>query len=118
MSIVGARVSERLRVLGRSQGWLAAKVGMRQTGIQAIIAGRSKRPKKLREIATALKTTQEYLLGETDDPAIPGAEKALSTEELAEMISRLEPEFRALLEAAIEGLLHRRSDDRDRSQDT
>lgn len=66
--IVGKRIEARLRALGKSQAWLAGQVGMRQQGIASIISGASERPRKLREIARALETTQEYLLGETDDP--------------------------------------------------
>lgn len=43
-------------------------VGMTQQGIVSIEAGDSKRPRKLRELANALETTEAYLLGETDDP--------------------------------------------------
>ncbi|MCT8970618.1 XRE family transcriptional regulator [Microbaculum marinisediminis] len=71
MSKLGKRVAARLKDLGHEkdgQTWLAKKIGMRQQGIQAIIAGRSERPRKLLEIARALQTTPEYLVGDTDDP--------------------------------------------------
>jgi len=37
---------------------------MRQQGIQSIEEGKSQRPRKLRELAAALDTTEEWLLGE------------------------------------------------------
>jgi len=43
---------------------LAKAVGMRQQGIQSIEEGKSQRPRKLRELAAALDTTEEWLLGE------------------------------------------------------
>lgn len=50
------------------QTWLAAKVGMKPQGIQSILAGGVAQPRKIREIAAVLRTTPEYLLGETNDP--------------------------------------------------
>jgi transcriptional regulator with XRE-family HTH domain len=69
MSIIGDRITERLARLEKSQTWLADRVGMTQQGIASIVAGDSERPRLLLEIATALETSQEYLLGETGDPA-------------------------------------------------
>jgi hypothetical protein len=45
------------------QTWLASEVGMAPQGIQSILAGDSKRPRKLKEIAFALQTTEDFLLG-------------------------------------------------------
>jgi|GEM_PF-5085693 len=39
---------------------------MKQQSINSIIGGAVQRPKKLREIAKALQTTEEYLLGEVE----------------------------------------------------
>ncbi len=72
MSLLGERVQSRIRALGLSQSALAREVGMKPQGIQSICAGEVQRPRKLREIARALKTTEEYLLGESDDPSLPG----------------------------------------------
>lgn len=71
MTTLGERIELRLKALGYSQSWLASRAGMKQPGVQAIISGRVDRPRKLKEIATALETSQEYLLGETDDPTPP-----------------------------------------------
>ena len=70
---MGERIKQLLA--GRSQQWLADQAGMKQPGIQALIKGKVKRPGKLKEIAEALGTSQEYLLGETEDPAAPASEK-------------------------------------------
>ena len=72
MNILGERVQARIRALGLSQSALAREVGMKPQGIQSICAGEVLRPRKLREIARALKTSEEYLLGESDDPSLPG----------------------------------------------
>jgi SOS-response transcriptional repressor LexA len=76
MSVLGDRIRKRLDAIGEpadsgGQSWLARIVGMKQQGIASIIAGDVERPRKLREIAAALKTSQEYLLGETNDPTPP-----------------------------------------------
>lgn len=68
MNILGKRVKERREALGLSQPALAKRVGMTQQGINSIEQGDSLRPRKLKELALALKTTQEYLLGEVDNP--------------------------------------------------
>src|SRR5690606_1180829 len=49
------------------QSWLAKQVDMKPQGIQSIMAGDVARPGKLREIALALKTTEDYLLGGSVD---------------------------------------------------
>ena len=76
MSVLGDRIRKRLDAIGQpadsgGQSWLAREVGMKQQGIASILAGDVERPRKLREIATALKTSQEYLLGETSNSAPP-----------------------------------------------
>jgi SOS-response transcriptional repressor LexA len=61
----GRRVAERRKELKArypSQAALAARVGMRQQGIDSIERGEVERPRKLRELAQALQTTQEWLL--------------------------------------------------------
>lgn len=58
----GRRMRLRRAKLGLSQEALADRVGMKQQGIDAIEQGRVKRPRLLREIATALATTEDWLL--------------------------------------------------------
>ncbi len=69
--LLGERLGKVLELSGLSQSELARHVGMKPQGIQSIVAGDVKRPKKLREIAAATFTTEAYLLGETDDPSRP-----------------------------------------------
>jgi DNA-binding XRE family transcriptional regulator len=65
MMTLGARVQKIRNQLGLSQAELGEAVGMSQQAIGAIESGRVVRPKKLREIARVLRTTEEMLLGET-----------------------------------------------------
>ncbi|WP_342640918.1 XRE family transcriptional regulator [Rhodoligotrophos ferricapiens] len=66
---IAKRLKEAREALGLSQPELAERVGMSQQGIGAIEAGRSIRPKKLRELARALGRTEDWLLGEGSDDA-------------------------------------------------
>jgi transcriptional regulator with XRE-family HTH domain len=63
--IHGDRVRQLRKERGLSQLKLAKAVGMRQQGIQSIEDGKSRRPRKLRELAWALQTTEGWLLGES-----------------------------------------------------
>lgn len=71
MSVLGDRIVKRLAAIGKSQVDLAKAVHMKQQGINSITKGDVERPRKLREIADFLRTTQEFLLGETNDPTPP-----------------------------------------------
>lgn len=75
MNVRGDRIGKCLEALGRSQIWLAEQVGLKQPTISAYLKGTVKRPRMIKEIANALGTSQDYLLGETDDPAPPVQEK-------------------------------------------
>ncbi len=59
---LGRRVASRRAKLGLSQEALADRVGMKQQGIDAIEQGRVKRPRLLRELARALRTSDDWLL--------------------------------------------------------
>jgi len=75
----GNRVAARREKLGISQTALAKAVGMRQQGIDAIEQGRVKRPRLLRELVSALKTTEDWLLwrkGPEEPPAPQAATEA------------------------------------------
>lgn len=65
-------VPERLRDLmearGLGQSELGRRLGITQGGVYSMLVGKSKRPTNLKELAEALSTSQEYLLGVTDDP--------------------------------------------------
>ena len=71
MNVRGDRIGKRLDELGKSQIWLAEQVGLKQPTISAYLKGTVKRPRMIKEIAHTLGTSQEYLLGETDDPTPP-----------------------------------------------
>lgn len=62
MTTIGQRIAELRERLGLSQDELGEVVGMSQQGIQSIEGGKSNRPRKIIELARALKTTPEYLL--------------------------------------------------------
>lgn len=58
----GKRVAHRRQLLFPSAKALADAVGMKQQGIDSIEQGKVGRPRLLRELASALKTTEEWLL--------------------------------------------------------
>ncbi len=64
----GERIEERLEAKGWSQSQLARRIGVSQQTIWKLVTGASGSSKHLREIARQLDTTEEYLLGEVDDP--------------------------------------------------
>lgn len=77
---MGSRIAERLELLGITQSALARMVGVTQPSINHLIKNGSQGSKHLHKIAAALRTTPEYLTGETDDPdagyvALPSAEQ-------------------------------------------
>lgn len=74
MPIDPKRVIKLREKLGLTQGQLSKKVGMKQQGISSIEEGNSARPRRLRELAAALETSEAYLLGETNNPALTGFE--------------------------------------------
>lgn len=59
---VGPRIAALRAERGIKQTALADAVEMTQQGIQSIEAGKVKRPKQLKEIAAALRTTEDWLL--------------------------------------------------------
>lgn len=70
---IGQRIEERLQALGGpaegfTQSWLAREVGVSQPAINILVRNPEKGTKHLPKIARALRTSPEYLLGETDDP--------------------------------------------------
>lgn len=57
----GARVAMRRRAIGWTAEQLANQIGMRQQGISSIEQGVTARPRLIRELASALRTTPEWL---------------------------------------------------------
>lgn len=79
-SLVGSRVTELREALGLSQAELAKRIGSTQQSIDMMERGKVKRPTKLHELARALRTDVDYLLGaaaarevvySTEDPLAP-----------------------------------------------
>lgn len=66
--IVGTRIESRLSALVMSQTELARRVGVSQATIAHLITGRSRSSSHLHKIAQELRTSPEYLSGETDNP--------------------------------------------------
>lgn len=65
---LGERIEARLADKGWSQAELARRVGVSQQTIWKLVTGASSSTKHLRAIARELETTEEFLLGEIDDP--------------------------------------------------
>lgn len=91
--IIAERLQDRLDAAHPTrrgqQTWLARRVDMKPQGIQSILAGSVERPKKIKEMAEVLETSQAYLLGETDDPA-PENAAATDIDDEASIIALLE----------------------------
>lgn len=66
---VGARIRQRLTDLSMSQSELARRVGINQSTVAALLAGRSRSSSHLHLISRALETSTAYLVGEIDDPS-------------------------------------------------
>ena len=73
---LGDRMIERLSALGMSQAELARRVGITQPSINHLIKRGSGGSSHLHKIARELKTTPEYLSGESDDPELSASEAA------------------------------------------
>lgn len=67
---LGQRIEERLEAKGWSQAQLARRIGVSQQTIWKLVTGASGSSKHLRQIARELDTSEEYLLGETNNPAV------------------------------------------------
>ncbi|MEZ5688711.1 MAG: LexA family transcriptional regulator [Caenibius sp.] len=70
--VIGCRVAKLIEQMRSNQSAIARASGMTQPSIARLISGETRETGKLIELARALGTTPEYLIGETDDPA-PGA---------------------------------------------
>jgi phage repressor protein C with HTH and peptisase S24 domain len=83
--IVTARLKERMENQDVSQAELARRVGVSQQTIGKLVSGSSQSSAYLHKIARALKTTAEYLDGETDEPSLPAAATPTGTTDLSSM---------------------------------
>lgn len=66
---VGERIQERIDATGISQAAIAREIGVSPQAVSKMVRGDTHQPQRLYQLARALKTTPEYLLGETDDPS-------------------------------------------------
>lgn len=66
--IRGDRIHARLTALGKSQADLAREIKMSPQAVSKIVKGGTNETSKLYQIARFLRTTPEYLTGESDDP--------------------------------------------------
>lgn len=87
------RIKDLMQVLEYSQAGLAHAVGCTQGTIQQILNGKTERSRYLPEIATALGTTVEYLMGTTDRLSHDDASQDGETQENA-LSRRTTPEER------------------------
>lgn len=70
VSKLGERLLERLAVAGVSQADLARQIGVTQPAINHMIKRGTGGSAHLHKIARVLKTTPEYLIGDSDDPSL------------------------------------------------
>lgn len=80
--MLGERLKQLMTEKGLTQSELARRVGVNQSTIAGLIAGKARSSSYLHRIAREVSTTPEYLLGETNDPrsAVPPA--MVSSDEL------------------------------------
>ena len=70
--VLGHRLAERMKELGVSQSELAKAVNISQPTVNQLLHKPGRGSKHLHKIARTLKTSPEYLTGETDDPSPRG----------------------------------------------
>lgn len=75
--VIGARIKALISDRRTSQSAVAAACGMTQPSIARLIDGTTRETGKLLELAEALKTTPEYLVGYTDDAEVPDGGDAM-----------------------------------------
>jgi transcriptional regulator with XRE-family HTH domain len=71
--IVGERLERLIDERRLSQSALARMLGISQPSIGRLISGETRESGKLLELARALRTSPEYLVGEVDDPDLVGS---------------------------------------------
>lgn len=76
--VVGERIEALLAEKGWSQAELARRIDVKSTTIWKLVSGATQSSRHLRDIARQLGTTEEYLLGETDDPSPRLADQQLT----------------------------------------
>jgi transcriptional regulator with XRE-family HTH domain len=79
--IVGHRIQERIIALSTSQGALAREIGVSRQAIGKLVRGETNDTGKLYQIARFLRTSPEFLTGETDDDSMDAAELAMTNQD-------------------------------------
>lgn len=104
--MLGERIQALLNDRQISQSELARRVGLRQSTINGIIAGEQRSTTKLHLIARELRTTPDYLSGETDDPDLNAPPPAPPGPQIVMMGVVLPPEraLARMFEALLAGL--------------
>lgn len=64
----GDRIKERLEAIGATQTALAKEIGVSAQAVSKMVLGETRDSPKLYQMARFLRTTPEYLTGESDDP--------------------------------------------------
>lgn len=70
--VIGERIKQRMQELGLSQSALARAVGIKQPSIGRLISGETRRTNHLLEIAQALRTTPEFITGDSETSDLLG----------------------------------------------
>lgn len=70
--VVGERVAARIEELGLTRSEVAKRTGMSQPSITRLITGATRETGKLFELANALETSAEYLIGRSSDSTPSG----------------------------------------------
>jgi transcriptional regulator with XRE-family HTH domain len=98
--IVGSRLQQLIADRDTNQSALARAMGISQPSVGRLITGETRETGKLLELARALRTTPEYLVGYSDEPdLVPGSGSSLSPEEweVVEMLQSMSSRDRAAI---------------------
>lgn len=102
--VIGDRLAERIAASGLSFSAVARKVGVKQPTISRLVHGEQQSSKHLHKIARVLRTTPEYLSGESDDPDGGGVAPQLTNSPQFVQMTVALPSERALAQM-FEGML-------------
>jgi transcriptional regulator with XRE-family HTH domain len=101
--VIGKRIEALIEDRRTSQSAVARAIGVSQPSIGRLISGETRETGKLLELARELRTTPEYLVGETDDPDPKGPARVAEQRVLVTLEVALPSE--AALTRMFEGLL-------------
>ena len=98
--IRGDRVRDKLKAIGKSQAALARAIGVSSQAINKIVKGETTHSAHLYQIARFLRTTPEFVSGETDDDSasdLPDRHLTAEEEGFVEKLRMLSPEDREMI---------------------